>query len=398
MTTQRKTSKEISDAIITQLETSLNTTIPLLPKSFCRVLAKALGLVFVLLYQFAGWIMLQMFVKTASNEPFTIGGITIRPLAMWGSLVDVFQDAGQRAELTITIDVITQTGSLTSGMRVVNPATEIIYTLVNDVPLDASTKSATIRATEAGALGNVDAGETLNFVSPPSSVEKAVSVTARTVDGVDPEDTEVFRQHVLDRWSARPQGGAYADYRDWAQEVSGVLNAYPYSGWSFIETYPSQGAGYVFIYIESTSDTDGIPPDPGALLTAVETYANANVAGLATRRNINAFVKAKPITRTTIDVAIEGLYPVEDKTEIEAAVLAGLTEFFLDRGPFILGLHLQPRKDIIHQMDVGGVVGKIVASRGAYVNTVTMSISAVETQLHALQEGEKAKMGTLTWT
>ena len=80
--TPRKTATEISTIIITQLETSLSQSIPLLPKSFCRVLAKSLGGVFVLLYQYAGWILMQMFVKTASNTEVVIGGITMTPLKL----------------------------------------------------------------------------------------------------------------------------------------------------------------------------------------------------------------------------------------------------------------------------------------------------------------------------
>ena len=41
---------EISANIISQIEASINQTIPLLPKAFTRVLAKVLGAVFIILY------------------------------------------------------------------------------------------------------------------------------------------------------------------------------------------------------------------------------------------------------------------------------------------------------------------------------------------------------------
>jgi len=131
--TPRKTAKEISDTIIAQLELTLNQTIPLLPKSFIRVLAKVLGGVFVTLYQFAGFILLQMFVKTASNQELTIGGIPITPLKLWGQLVGIFQKDGEQAEYQCSVDVITLGETLPSGTQVVNPDTELLYLTIGDV-------------------------------------------------------------------------------------------------------------------------------------------------------------------------------------------------------------------------------------------------------------------------
>ena len=61
--TPKKTAVEIANAIISELESQLGITVPVLAKAFLRVLAKSLGGVFVLLYQYAGFVMLQLFVK-----------------------------------------------------------------------------------------------------------------------------------------------------------------------------------------------------------------------------------------------------------------------------------------------------------------------------------------------
>ena len=45
------TTQEINDTILAQLEASLNQVIPLLPRSFLRVLAKTIAAVFTLLYK-----------------------------------------------------------------------------------------------------------------------------------------------------------------------------------------------------------------------------------------------------------------------------------------------------------------------------------------------------------
>ena len=62
------TTAEVSDIIISELETSLNQNISILPKSFSRVLAKTLAGVFVLLYRHVDFGILQMFAGTASDQ------------------------------------------------------------------------------------------------------------------------------------------------------------------------------------------------------------------------------------------------------------------------------------------------------------------------------------------
>ena len=415
--TPKKTSKEISDAIIVQLENSLNTTIPLLPKAFCRVLAKALGGIFVLLYQYAGFILLQVFPKTASNEPMTIGGYTITPLAMWGSLVGIYQQLGQEAEYTIEITVLVQGGTISSGERVVNPATEMVYVVIGDVSLSAATVTADIRATKVGTIGNVDIGTTLNFVSPPAAVEKAVEVTIEVAPGVDAQTTEEYRERVLERWAARPQGGAYADYRDWAEEVVGVKNAYPYSGW-YDSVEPGSSAGQVFIFVESASHTDGVPPvlgtggrppspETGGLLQDVWDYIEYDTTGLANRRNINAYIRVYPINdgtfnsagRTEFDVTVTGLASVEDMDAAQTAIEDALTDYFLDREPYTTGMAIPPRKDIVSNMSVGAICGQVAESLGGTITDAAVSVGGIPITdgIYYLQEGQKCKIGTVTF-
>lgn len=398
----QKKANEIADEIIAQMATSLNTTIPLLPKSFCRVLAKALGGVFVLLYEFAGWNLLQMFVKTASNKPVNFNGQTINPLQAHGELVGIYQKTGQRAERTVEITVLTQGGTIVSGERIANPDTQMIYVVVGNVSLNAPTVTATIRATRPGVLGNVDLGTELYFVSPPDAVEKEVIVTATNpVMGVDPETTEAYRERVLERWMARPQGGSYADYKNWAEEVTEVRNAYPYSGWAN-PNIPGSRAGQVFVFIESDSDPDGVPEPDDPLLDAVKDHIKGDGVGLANRRNINAYVRVFPIARTAFDVEISQITTDNPETTEAAktAIQEGLTEFFYDREPGgqVGYTVLPPKKDVVSQMEVGGIVSRIAAGYNGSIGSIAVSSGGVDVEVYPLQEGEKAKLGTLTWS
>lgn len=394
MSLNTPTTQQISDNIVAQMATQLGQSIPLLPKSFIRVLAKVLAGVFVLLYKYGGFVALQQFVRTASASATTFNGVEVTPLVEWGRQIGVGDPiAATRAELTVTITVTNQTGTLPSGSQLINSATGVTYITIGAVPLDAPTKSATIRAVAdqaggdgSGEQGNMDPGETLTFANPLANVNRTVTVTAQVVTGADAESTEAYRQRVLDRFQQRPQGGAYADYRQWATSVAGIANAYPYT---------SALPGQVDVYIESATEPDGIPTP--AQLTAVADAIELNDAGLASRRPANAFVNVLPIIRSEFDVVVQGLV-VTDQAAVEAQIEQAVEEYFLSREPFIDGLSVLPRKDRITRSGVGGVVDDIVNSAGGVFVDVIVSKSSIAFDLYALNEGEKAKAASVTFT
>lgn len=391
MTTPRKTAKEIADAIISQMESALSTTVPLYQKAFLRILAKVLGGLWALLYQFAGFAILQLFVRTASNKPVIINGQEITPLKEHAAAVGLYQGTGQAAEHTVTVTVLAQGGTLQSGTKIVNTATEILYQVVGGVLLDAATVVATIRALDVGEAANVEADQVLSFVSAIAACEKDVVVIARTVEGVDVETTEAFRQRVMDRYAAHPQGGAYADYRDWGQSVTGVLRVYPYSG----GTIAGSGAGEIDVYVESSTDVDGIPTQ--ALLDDVADAINLDEDGIATRRPINDYVNVLAITRLEFDITV-GALAVPDEPAAQAAIEDALTAYFLAREPWITGLSVLPRTDIVTVAEIGGVVGRVLASLGGYTTGVTLFYEGASIDIYTLQEGEKAKLGAISWS
>jgi len=394
MSLETPTTKEISDNIIAQLEASLNQTIPLLPKSFMRVLSKALAAVFILLYKYGGYIFLQMFVQSASAVDTTVLGVTVNPLTFWGRLIGTGDPvAATNAELVISITVETQTGTLDSGSQLVSALNGVTYITIGSVLLDAPTVPATIKAVSdqaggggAGALGNLDPGAIVSFANPLANVARNATVTSQTVTGADGETTEAYRQRVIDRFQKRPQGGAYADYEQWGEETAGIINVYPYTG----------DPGEVDIYSEATvassGDPDGIPTT--AQLQAVLDLINLDENGLASRRNANAFVNSLPITRTGFDVTIIGIAGVSDLGQVQDDITDALTEYFLSVEPFIPGLSIPPRKDQLTRTRVSAIVEDIVtAANGTFTSTTfVLTGESGGIDVFVLGEGEKAKV------
>lgn len=392
MTTPKKSAKEISDAIITQLQDAFNQNIPLYAKAFTRVLAKICGGLFVTLYAFASFILLQMFIKTASNRELTIGGIKITPLQEWGKLVNVFQLDGVRSEFYAEVTVL-QTGlTLPAGTEFIHNPTQQVYRSTADVLLSSSSVMVQIRANQAAAAGDLVDGETISFINAPSYVKKDCIRKELLVAGADPETTEEFRQRIAEAFAFVPQGGAYSDYRIWGKKASAdVKQIYPYSG----GVLPNSGSGQVDVFVESKTDVDGIPTQ--ALLDTVKAGIDLNVAGIATQRPINAYTNVAAITRTAFEVVISGLTaPDEDETKL--SIEDGLTTWFLDRDPYINGLSLPPKRDAITDAVVSGVVGRIAEANGGTITGAIVKVGGAAIDgVYLLSEGEKSKLDFVTW-
>src|SRR5690606_22828616 len=170
--------------------------------------------VFILVYKYAGFMSLQWFVGTATFAPTTVNGRAIRPRVECGRLVGEGDPvAATQAELLSDMTVTNQTGTLPSGSQLLNSQTGVTYVTIGAVALSAATVQATVRAVAdqqggsgAGAIGNMTAGQTLDFANPLPNVARTAVVASATVTGSDAETENAYRERVLGRFQRRPQG------------------------------------------------------------------------------------------------------------------------------------------------------------------------------------------------
>lgn len=393
MSLDTPTTKQINDNIIAQLETALNQSIPLLPKSFLRVLARALSGVFILLYKYAGFMQLQQFVRYASFSPTTVNGKTITPLIEWGRLIGVGDPgAATYAEFEVTVTVEGGGGSATlrAGTQLVDAARGITYLVTNSVLLDTTTVTARVRSATAGSAANQQLGAVISFANPLSDVARATTVTALKVTGADAETEGSYRQRVIDRFQKRPQGGAYADYEQWGEETEGIVNVYPYTS-----PFPGQVDLYVEATPASSGSADGIPTT--AQLQAVLDNVEYNSAGIAARRPVGALVNAYPIERVAFEVVVDGV-EVSDIADVRGQIEVAIGDYFTARDPYILGLTPLPRRDRVTRSALGGVVDDIVSARGGIFRSVTLILDEGSIDIYTLGAGEKAKLSGVTFT
>lgn len=387
--------QEIATNIVAQIELAISQTIPFLPKSFTHVLAKALAAVHVLLFKYSGWIWQQQFVRLASIDETVINGKVVRPLVEWGRLVGVGDPlAATRAEHVITVNVTNQVGDIPAGSQVLFPATGVLYLTNAAVALSAATVQVSITAYSdqqggggEGSIGNLQPGDIVEFANPLPNIARKATVLSQTVTAADAEQTETYRGRIFRRFQRRPQGGAYADYQEWAEGVPGILAAYPYKG------APGEVDVYVEASVESSGSPDGIPTP--AQLTAVAEAIDLDLEGLASRRPVNAGVNVLGIARQTFDVLVTGL-AAPDLTAAIDTITESVDDYLRSREPYIEGLSVLPRLDRITLSAVSGIVDEAASSTGGSIATVALHIAGIPYTAYTLGDGEKAKLGTLS--
>lgn len=400
MSLDTPTTKEISDNIIAQLEASLSQSIPLLPKSFMRVLSKALAGVFILLYKYGGFMFLQMFVQTASIKDTSVLGVSVSPLKFWGRLIGVGDPvAATSARLLVDVVVENQVGFLPSGSQMIRADTGVTYLTTVAVALAAPNVGVIVQAASdqtggggAGAIGNLESGDVLSFANPLPNVARNTQVIGQLTTGADEESTDAYRQRITDRFQKRPQGGAYADYLLWGSEASGIINVYPYTG------SPGEVDVYSEATVASSGSSDGIPTT--AQLQSVLDLINFDENGLASRRNANAFVNSLPIIRTGFDIGVSGISGVDSLSQVQIDVTEAVTEYFLTIEPFIAGLSILPRRDQITRTKLSAIVEDIVTAAGGTFSFANFALTGGATLLatYAVGEGEKTKAVSVTFT
>lgn len=384
---ETRTTKQISDNIQAQLDAAFGTA---RGKSFSRVLSKTLGAVYTTLYKYGGFMHLQIFVDTASMKETEVNGKMISPLRLWGNLIgagDPFP--ATQAEHVVRLQTEVEGAEIAKGSQLIYAPTGLVFVLLDSVVMTGESVDVNVRAVAdpegnggAGAQGNLSSGTILSFASPYTGVNRSAQILSTLVTGTEGETEDAYRARVKSRFGQRPKGGAYIDYKIWAEDTPGVKEAYPYAG-----ALP----GTVKVYIESSTEPDGIPT-PSQLQAALDSINFNSDTGLAERRPVGALVNTFPILMRGYQVTVTGL-SVENPVQVRSDVETALRLFFADKEPYLVGLSVPTRKDRITLTAITGVVDDVVSQAGG----IFTSVATNQTAVYTLAEGEKAKLAGVTF-
>jgi uncharacterized phage protein gp47/JayE len=249
-----------------------------------------------------------------------------------------------------------------------------LYTNDNDYYLPASTGTLALRSVLPGADYLLLVGDTLTPTAPILGVDNVVTISAITQTPTSAEDTEVYRQAVLNSLRLQPQGGSKTDYREWATDANGVRLVYPY--------VKNGEAGTVQVYVEAVtaSSTDGHGTPSSGLLTDVadviemspDTTLPANKRG---RRPIQANIEVLPVNPTPVDITITGLQV--DSSSIRNSIRTSVESYLYGVRPYISGADLPREKnDVLSSVKMQSVITDTIGNANTFL-TFAMAVNGV---------------------
>jgi hypothetical protein len=214
------TTAEIAAQNVANFESELGQTIPLNDVAFYRVLSAIEAGLSTAQYKHAIDRIAQTLALTATGDD----------LDRIGENYGVFRKAAV-ANVSIINQPATNGTSIPVSLDYVSDASNLRY--INDATVIAGVSGAdlTVTCEIAGSDGNLTSGDTLTIGRQIAGITSTTATFVSTVtEGVDRETDEAYRRRVLTEIRTVGGGGNAADYRTWAEEVTSVFRAFPFSG------------------------------------------------------------------------------------------------------------------------------------------------------------------------
>lgn len=321
-----KTIKEIFDAFIskyTVLKSKYGDSSPILKKSFINTIGYSIGGVAATIWQLSVWIYKQCFPQTCE----------LPALKFWGGLIDVNYNEGASANLSILLNGVTAP-YLMSGTVYKDLNTGLIYKTVSQVNAENGQIQTTVQCTTPGSVGNLPADTVLNIANPLDGIPSTAVVTEIKIEGTEDEEVETYRRRVLYGFKNKNETGSTKDYVNWALEVSGIADVFPYV----------LDEGVLTLYIIANGSglnrtpSGSVTPNPfpkwvsgnftefegsGQFLQVAQSIEGTE-PGVHNRRPVMAGVELKAPNYTAYDVEISGLTDISYNDDIKNAIIGVL--------------------------------------------------------------------------
>jgi uncharacterized phage protein gp47/JayE len=355
----KPTLQQIISRIETDLQSELNSA-PFLDGSFLKAIANANAGAFYGLYGY---------LNTLSKEALPSNAIG-EFLNAWANVYGVARNAGTYAAGNATFTGTNGT-LIPSGTLLISDD-DITYKTTAGVTIALGTATAPIIALAPGIAGNKAASSSLSLLNPIQFINNSVTVAAGGLTGgLDQETDDQLRERIINRIQTPPHGGNANDYKQWAESVSGVGEAY---------VIPLlNGAGTVGIYLTSTDENNIVPSN--TVVTNVFNYISD-----PSRKPITASLSVNAVATTAQNFTID-INP--DTPEIRANITNALKD--------LLARERKPA-DTVGGNIVGWtlLISKIreAVSNAAGENDNVVSVPSANVQYTL---GQVPIMGTITW-
>jgi uncharacterized phage protein gp47/JayE len=291
----------------------------LLRNAVLRVLAWCMAGLAYLVYGYADWIA-RMGVPFSAEDEY---------LYAWAALIGIYPEEATAA--TGSARFTGNTGLVIRSGTPLRRQDGTTYAATADGIVDATGNvTVPIVATVLGALTNCDDATTISLASPIEGINAQGLTVGPVTGGADQETNEALRTRMLFKYREPPQGGAAADYIEWATEVPGCTRAW------VVGSGAGPGSVVVFPMFDDTEAAHGGFPQGTDGVATDEDRGNAPTAAGDQLLVADHIYPVSPVTSLVyvaapaafpVDVTLEGLDP--DTEGMRASIVAALNDAFL---------------------------------------------------------------------
>lgn len=330
-------------------------------------------------YGYLDWISKQAVPYTATGEF----------LEAWAALKGVIRKPATQAGVAVAgqITFTGTAGTLVPSNTALVRGDGVAYTSTADATVSGG-GSAVVSAIanadpagQSGAFGNCTAGTLISLGTAIAGVQSTGTVTTAFTGGADIETDDSLRTRMLAAYQQAPQGGAVADYLEWALAVAGVTRA-----WC---NRIGAGAGTVVVYTmfdQAEAAHGGFPQGTDGVAAADLRAAAATGDQLLVANYIYPLQPVTPLVYSVAPVAapvnftINGIATASVTTKaLIAAAISG-----------ILYLYGTPLGGTIALSLIESAIAAIAGTTGFLITTPAGNITSTLGQLPTL--------GTITYT
>lgn len=370
-----------------QSELQLVGSIPLVGKNFLRALAAVLAAKDKLIYLSLGIVQKNIFIDTA--DPEALGGT----LERFGRIkLGEGPNAARAGKYDITITgtiggVVPASMTFKSDDGSTSPGK--LYILDDAYALVATTDTINVRALEAGSDSTLNVGDTLTATAPMPLVDAGAVVSAETQAAVPAETTEQYRSRALASYRLEPQGGSASDYRLWARDATGVVQAYAYT--------KANATNEVNVFIKANVN-NGVPTS-GILLEAAECieYNPDETLELAERgrRPLGVFmVNVLPVTLREVVITFTNF--ANRDSGLESLIQSVLDTEVNKIRPYVSGADVYADRNNV--LDINKIISAVLAAApGSSFDSVTFTIDGVAKTSFLFDFGDIPHLNTIVY-
>lgn len=371
-----------------EFEGKIGQDSPLNNKAFLRICSYVWAIIAMLL---------QREVGQNTKENFAISASRDQLINVFGVEYELPIKAATGAVLNIDLPTTSDPTTIPALTNFTGTDNGILYYDASSRTSAAGSVVLQVTARTTGVIGNLAVGRGLEMAVNIAGATKIATITSVESLGADAEETEVYRQRVLDIIRAPGGGGNSADYRNWAQMQEGVKRAYPYSGLPWDDPLTPGQPPQRTVYIESDTsiDPDGIPPQSllddteETIITDPDTEQHREPLTLTSYE-----LYVEPIRRTDIYTRIiTATFETGTEAQVKAEIDTAVTAYYLSLTPFIQGLDTRASKnDIITKLTISEQVQSVLTANGASAQDIIFGEAPGEDlNEYSLGQGELAK-------